>query len=172
MGVKGKAESGEYLTFVLGTEVYAISIKEVREVLDTTKLTRIPRMPEFMKGVINLRGGVVPVFNLHKKFELEEVAETVNTCTIILEIEIDSVEIEIGIVADSVQQVITIDSTDIEPAPSLGSRLKTEFISGMYKLDETFVVILNITKVFSEEEFKSTQSIREEDPVLLESVAV
>ena len=146
------AGEGQFLTFRLGEEVYALEITRVREVLDYTAITRVPRTPEFMKGVINLRGGVVPVIDLRLKFGMSQTVKTVNTCIIILEIPIDEERTLLGALADSVQEVITLDDAQIEPPPRLGSRINTEFLRGMGKQNEDFIMIINIDRVFSVEE--------------------
>ena len=112
------AGEGQFLTFRLGEEVYALEITRVREVLDYTAITRVPRTPEFMKGVINLRGGVVPVIDLRLKFGMSQTVKTVNTCIIIVEITIDEERTLLGALADSVQEVITLDDAQIEPPPA------------------------------------------------------
>ena len=146
------AGEGQFLTFRLGEEVYALEITRVREVLDYTAITRVPRTPEFMKGVINLRGGVVPVIDLRLKFGMSQTVKTVNTCIIIVEITIDEEKTLLGALADSVQEVITLDDAQIEPPPRLGSRINTEFLRGMGKQNEDFIMIINIDRVFSVEE--------------------
>ncbi|MBN2419573.1 MAG: purine-binding chemotaxis protein CheW, partial [Deltaproteobacteria bacterium] len=104
------SESGQYLTFILDQEVYALDITQVREVLDLTEVTKVPRMPEFMRGVINLRGGVVPVVDLRLKFDMRESERTVDTCIIIMELDIDGERTFLGALADSVQEVITLEA--------------------------------------------------------------
>jgi len=149
----------QYLTFVLDSEIYSIEISQVREVLDLEKITKVPRMPEFMRGVINLRGGVVPVVDLREKFEIGICEDTVDTCIIILEIPIDGKTAVIGAIADSVKEVITIEPQEIEPAPKIGTRLETEFITGMSKKDEEFIIILNVSKVFSLHELEKVKDV-------------
>ncbi len=145
--------SKKYLTFKLDKEIYAIEIASVREVLDYIKITKVPQMPDFLCGVINLRGGVVPVLDLRIKFGLTQPEVTPDTCIIIIELDIDEELILIGAVADTVQEVIEFENSQIEPAPKLGTRLNTEFIQGMAKKEEEFIIILDINKVFSVDEF-------------------
>ncbi|MGL1902054.1 MAG: chemotaxis protein CheW [Fibrobacterales bacterium] len=145
--------SKKYLTFQLDKEIYALEITRVREVLDYIKITKVPQMPGFMCGVINLRGGVVPVVDLRTKFGLKQPDVTPDTCIIIIEIVLDNEQTLIGAVADTVQEVIEFENSLIEPAPKLGTRLNTEFILGMAKKDDEFIIILDINKVFSNEEF-------------------
>lgn len=145
-------ETNQYLTFRLDGEIFALDIGKVREVLDFTSVTKVPQTPEFMRGVINLRGSVVPVIDLRLKFGLEATPQTVNTCIIITEIALDGETTVLGALADSVQEVLELEPEQIEPAPRLGTRLRTEFIRGMGKRDEQFLIILDIDQVFSSEE--------------------
>lgn len=142
-------ESAQYLTFVLDAEVFAVDVSRVREILEMPGITRIPQVPAFMRGVINLRGCVVPVIDLRLKFNMQEAAQTVNTCIIVVEVNMEGESIVLGALADSVQEVIEMETSQIEAAPRIGSHLKTEFIRGMGKHDERFVMILDIDKVFS-----------------------
>jgi purine-binding chemotaxis protein CheW len=146
------AEARQYLTFVLDEEMFALEIVKVREVLEFSTVTKVPRTPEFMSGVINLRGSVVPVVDLRLKFGMEKTAKTIDTCIIIVEIDIDEETTILGILADSVQEVIDMDASQIEPPPRIGTRLKTEFIQGMGKRGDEFLILLDIDKVFSAEE--------------------
>lgn len=141
--------SVQYLTFKLDDEVFALDISQVREVLDFTALTRVPRTPDFMRGVINLRGSVVPVVDMRLKFGMSKTEQTVNTCIIIVEINLDGEKLILGALADSVQEVIDLEPDQIEPAPRIGTRLNTEFIKGMGKRDDQFVIILEIDRIFS-----------------------
>ncbi len=150
-------ETNQYLTFKLGEEVFALDIQKVREVLEYTSVTKVPQTPPFMRGVINLRGGVVPVVDMRLKFGLEKAEKTVNTCVIITEIAIDEEVTVLGALVDSVQEVIELDPGRIEPAPRIGTRLRTEFIAGMGKRDGEFIIILDIDKVFSFEEISLAQ---------------
>ena len=141
-----------YLTFMLGDEVFAIDVQNVREVLDFTSITRVPRTPDFMRGVINLRGGVVPVIDMRLKFGMEATDDTVDTCVIVMEISLDGDTTVVGALVDSVKEVFDLDSGQIEPPPRIGTRLKMEFIRGMGKSGEQFIIILDIDKVFSADE--------------------
>jgi purine-binding chemotaxis protein CheW len=145
-------ETNKYLSFLLDKEIYAFGISQVREVLDYTEITKVPKMPVFLKGIINLRGGVVPVVDLRIKFGLPSSEKTVNTCIIIMDIKIDNEKTLIGALADSVQEVMTIEPDQIEPPPKIGTRLDTEFIRGMGKKNDKFVILIDIDKVFSQGE--------------------
>jgi len=151
-------EATQHLTFKLDGEVFALDISKVREVLEYTTVTKVPQTPAFMCGVINLRGGVVPVVDLRLKFGMTEAEKTVNTCIIIVEVELDGEKTVIGALADSVQEVFEFESDQIEPAPKIGTRLKTEFIKGMGKRDDQFIMILDIDKVFSTDELAVVQN--------------
>src|SRR5512143_4065034 len=137
------ATATQYLTFRLAEEVYALDIGKVREVLDFTTATKVPRTPDFMRGVINLRGSVVPVVDLRLKFGMSATEKTVNTCVIITEVTVDNDTTVLGALADSVQEVIDLAPADISPAPKIGTRLRTEFIRGMGKRDDKFIIILD-----------------------------
>jgi purine-binding chemotaxis protein CheW len=156
-------ETRQYLTFTLDSESFALDIVKVREVLDFTKITRVPRTPEFMKGVINLRGSVVPVIDMRLKFGMEAKEETIDTCIVIVEVEIEGDPLIIGAIADSVQEVMELGPQQIEPPPKLGTRLKTDFIQGMGKLNDKFLIILDISKVFSADELNIVSEYNEED---------
>jgi len=147
----------QFLTFTLGKEIFALDIGTVREVLELTSITKIPRTPEFMRGVINLRGSVVPVMDLRLKFGMTQTEDTVNTCIIITEIELEGEITVLGALADSVQEVLDLEPEQIEPAPKVGTKLNTEFIKGMGKHGETFIILLDVDKVFSAEELTSVQ---------------
>ena len=157
MTVTEIGETTQYLTFKLGDEVFALDIAKVREVLDFTAITKVPRTPEFMRGVINLRGSVVPVVDMRLKFGMTKTEQTVNTCIIIAEISLDGDTTVLGALADSVQEVIELGAGQIEPAPRIGTRLRTEFIRGMGKRDDRFVIILDIDRVFSVDELSLVQ---------------
>ncbi len=122
-------------------------------------------MPTFMRGVINLRGSVVPVIDMRIKFGLPTVDDTVDTCIIIVEVKIDNETSVVGALVDSVQEVLDIEGDQIEPPPRMGSRMNSDFLHGMGKHDERFVMILNIDKVFSSDELAMVQPVKEADVV-------
>jgi purine-binding chemotaxis protein CheW len=158
MSVMGITETTQYLTFKLDEEIFALDISKVKEVLDFTEITKIPRTPEFMKGVINLRGRVVPVVDMRLKFGMTEIVRTVNTCIIIVEVNVEGEATLLGALVDSVQEVTDLEPGQIEPAPRIGSRLRTEFIRGMGKRENHFIMILDIDKVFSADELAMVES--------------
>jgi purine-binding chemotaxis protein CheW len=152
MSVPAITETTQYLTFKLDEEVFALDVAKVREILDFTKVTKVPQTPDFMRGVINLRGSVVPVMDLRLKFGMSATEKTVNTCVIVVEMVIEGETMVLGVLADSVQEVIDLEPEQIEPAPRIGTKINTEFILGMGKHNELFMMILDIDKVFSEGE--------------------
>ncbi|MFO7727522.1 MAG: chemotaxis protein CheW [Desulfonatronovibrio sp.] len=149
--------TNQYLTFTLAEELYAIDIANVWEILDYTSITRVPRTPEFLLGIINLRGRAVPVADLRLKFGLKKTERTVDTCIIIAEVQIDGESTIMGALADSVQEVFEIDENNIEPPPKMGTKINTEFIQGMGKQDDKFIIIIDVNKVFSSEELAIVQ---------------
>ena len=150
-------QTTQYLTFTLADEVFAVDVARVREILEMPSITKVPQVPDFMRGVINLRGCVVPVIDLRLKFGMQETAQTVNTCIIVVEVAMDGESIVLGALADSVQEVIEMEPSQIEAAPHIGTHLNTEFIKGMGKHDGHFVMILDIDKVFSGAELAAVQ---------------
>ncbi|MBI5888154.1 MAG: chemotaxis protein CheW [Deltaproteobacteria bacterium] len=160
MGTSAIVNTTQYLTFKLGDEVFALDISQVREVLDFTTVTKVPRTPEFMRGVINLRGSVVPIVDMRLKFGMSKTEKTVNTCMIIVEIVLDGERLIVGALADSVQEVIELDPGQIEPPPRIGTKLNTEFIRGMGKRDENFIIILEVDKIFSTDELQIVHDMK------------
>ena len=157
MGATDSAQTTQYLSFKLGDEVFALDVAKVREILDFTSITKVPQTPEFMRGVINLRGSVVPVVDMRIKFGMPRTERSVNTCIVVVEIALDGEPTVIGLLADSVQEVIELGPGQIEPPPKIGSRLRVEFLKGMGKRDERFLMILDIDKVFSGDELSLVQ---------------
>ncbi len=159
-----KNETFQYLAFVLDAETYSIEVSKVKEVLEYTKLTKVPGMPPYMRGVINLRGSVVPVIDLRLKFGLHMADTTKDTSIIVLEIRMEENTHTVGALVDAVKEVIELKDSDVEPSPRIGTRLKTDFISGMGKQDSGFNIILNIDRIFSTEEMALIAE-KEEVPV-------
>jgi purine-binding chemotaxis protein CheW len=133
----------------------------VREVLDFTTITKVPKMPNFLRGVINLRGSVVPAVDLRVKFGMNA-DKIVNTCVIITEVTVDDEAVILGILADSVQEVVDLEPAQIEPAPKIGTRLKTEFIRGMGKREDKFMILLDIDPMFLTDELGLVQAVKKE----------
>ncbi|MBU1002320.1 MAG: chemotaxis protein CheW [Proteobacteria bacterium] len=145
-------ETNQYLTFSLDNEIFALDITQVREVLELATVTRIPRTPEFMRGVINLRGHAVPVVDMRRKFGMPPVEDTVDTCIVITEVNLGGESAVIGALVDSVREVFEMLPEGIEPAPRMGMSIRTDFIHGMGKQNDNFVIILDINRIFSSEE--------------------
>jgi purine-binding chemotaxis protein CheW len=158
MGTEVLNKIATYLTFNLEEEVYALDVLKVKEVLELTKITKVPKTPRFMRGVINLRGNVVPVVDLKYKFGMGDTEETVRTCIIVMEVAIDNEIKVIGAMADAVKEVINLEPEQIEPSPYLGTKVNIEFINGMGKIGDEFIIILDIDKIFSEDEFQAVSS--------------
>ncbi len=144
--------TGKYLTFALGEEEYGIGILRVKEIIGMMPITAVPRTPEYVKGVINLRGKVIPVIDLRVKFEMESIPYSVRTCIIVVEIDAALGTILIGIVVDSVSEVLNIKEEEIESAPSFGTRIDTDYILGMAKIEGGVKILLNIDQVLSAKE--------------------
>jgi purine-binding chemotaxis protein CheW len=157
MSVSAITETTQYLTFTLDEEIFALDVATVREILDFTTVTKVPQTPEFMRGVINLRGSVVPVMDLRLQFGMSATERTVNTCVIVVEMALADETMVLGLLADSVQEVIDLEPGQIEPPPRMGTKLNTEFIVGMGKHNDQFLMILDITKVFAEGEMTAVQ---------------
>lgn len=136
---------GKYLTFELASEEYGLEILKVREIIGLMAITSVPRTPPDFKGVINLRGKVIPVIDLRLKFEIEETEVTEETCVIVVDVN----SLEMGIIVDKVSEVLDIPSEDIEDPPSFGSSVKTDFILGMGKTEQRVIILLDITKAIS-----------------------
>jgi len=149
MAEKSAIETSQHLTFTLGKEVFALDIASVREVLELTSITKIPRTPDFMRGVINLRGHAVPVMDLRLKFGMPKAAATVDTCIIIVEVDFEGDRIIMGGMVDSVREVFEIASDRIEAAPRMGTSISTDYIKGIGKQDDVFIIILDIARIFS-----------------------
>ncbi len=152
MEAENKNQIKSYLTFKLGNEEFAAHVSKVLNILEMTPITKVPKAPDYMKGVINLRGAVLPVIDARIKFGMPETEYTNNTCIIVLDIDVDGESVHVGAIVDSVQAVLEIDNNQIMPLPSLGSRYKSEFIIGMAKVEDRFIIILNMDAVFSVDE--------------------
>jgi len=151
-----------YLSFKLGEEEFAAHVGKVLNILEMTKITEVPKAPVYMKGVINLRGTVLPVIDTRIKFGMLPTIYTANTCIIVLDIELDGESIHVGALVDSVQAVLELDNNQIMPAPSIGSKYKSEFIEGVANIDDKFIMILNMDAVFSNDEISNLKDKTEE----------
>lgn len=167
MSVPSITETKQYLTFHLDAEDFAVDVSNVKEILEYTSITKVPKTPEYMRGVINLRGSVVPVLDMRLKFGLTETKETVDTCIVVLEVALDGEKATMGALVDSVQEVFELDPQDIEPPPRIGTHLRTDFIKGIGKRDDRFIIILDIDKVFSSEEIATAQELEHTGEAIL-----
>jgi purine-binding chemotaxis protein CheW len=149
----------QYLTFMLNCEIFAIGILRIKEIIEYGNLTEVPRMPSFIRGVINLRGAVVPVIDLGSRFGKQASAVSRRTCIVIIEVEHDGAQQVVGVMVDAVNEVLDIPTTEIEPAPSFGAKIRADFIRGMGKVDGKFVIILNVDHVLSLDEMSSLAGV-------------
>ena len=159
-------ETSQYMTFKLGNELFAISVDQVREVLEISQITHVPTAPAYMRGVVNVRGQATPVVDLRLKFGLPQVADTVHTRIIVMELELDGEAVVLGGVADSVHEVIEIEPGNINPPPRIAMRWRTDFIQGMGRRGDDFIIILDVNAVFSSEDVAMVEaSTREAETV-------
>ena len=142
----------QYLTFMLGREVFAINILSIKEIIEYGQLTEVPKMPGFIRGVINLRGAVVPVIDLASRFDKGATQITRKTCVVIVELAVDDEVLTVGVMVDAENAVLDIESDQIAPPPSFGTHIRNDFIAGMGKVDERFIIILDINKVLAVQE--------------------
>ena len=165
MSVAEMTDTTQFLTFGLGDDIFALDVIKAKEVLDFSEVTQVPQTPDYMLGVINLRGSVVPVIDMRRKFNMEVADRTRNSCIVVVEVDVDGEPVTVGALADSVREVIDLDSSQIEPPPRIGTKLNTEFIKGMGNLEDRFVIILDIDKVFSIDDLVMAKTLTEEDQV-------
>ncbi len=149
----------QYLTFMLNSEIFAIGILRIKEIIEYGNLTEVPRMPGFIRGVINLRGAVVPVIDLGSRFGKQASTVSRRTCIVIIEVQHDDAQQVVGVMVDAVNEVLDIPATEIEPAPSFGAKIRADFIRGMGKVDGKFVIILNVDHVLSLDEMSSLAGV-------------
>ena len=153
------ARPGKYLSFVLGGEEYGVEILKVQEINGLTETTRVPRTPDIVRGVINLRGKVIPVIDLRAKFRMEAVPDTEKTCNIVVQLERDGELVTMGVIVDDVSEVLNITEDQIAPPPSFGRGVDTDFIIGMGKFEKSVVILLDIEKVLSGREWESVTQV-------------
>ena len=153
------ALAGKYLTFKLDVEEFGLEILKVQEIIKMMDITRVPRTPEFVRGVINLRGKVIPVIDLRLKFGMESLANTDKTCIIVVQVARRESTLTMGIIVDEVSEVLDITNEEIEPAPSFGTSLDTQFILGMAKTKGSVKILLDINKVLASDEIASLSTM-------------
>jgi purine-binding chemotaxis protein CheW len=152
-------ELQQYLTFMLGGETFAIGILSIKEIIEYGQLTEVPRMPEFIRGVINLRGAVVPVIDLGARFGKPPANISRRTCVVIIEVQFEGEQHVVGVMVDAVNEVLDIPAEQVEPAPSFGANIRADFIQGMGKVEGKFVIILNVNHVLSLDEMSTLAGV-------------
>ncbi|MDC7221722.1 MAG: chemotaxis protein CheW [Spirochaetales bacterium] len=151
----------QYLTFTVSDEVYALNVLNVREVLEFSQISKVPRMPDFMRGIINLRGSIVPVIDLKLKFDQGATEKTIDTSVIVCEMVMEEETVIMGLLTDSVKEVIDLDANEIEPTPYVGAKIDTAFIQGMGKKDDEFLIVLNMEKILTANELSMVSAAEE-----------
>jgi purine-binding chemotaxis protein CheW len=146
------AQPGKYLTFLIGKEEYGIQISKAREIIKMMDFTSIPNTQRFVKGVINLRGKIVPIIDLRLKLGLESITYTERTCIIIVDLLMNQIKRQFGVVVDTVSEVVNLQKSELEPPPQYGTLLDTGYLTGMGKVKEKVILLLDIEKVFHDEE--------------------
>lgn len=162
MSEETKQKINSYLSFKLGEEVFAAHASKVLNILELSPITVVPKAPEYMKGVINLRGTVLPVIDTRIKFGMTPIEHTNNTCIIVLDIIVEGESVQVGALVDSVQAVLEIEDNEIMPAPSIGSKYRSEFIEGIANIEEIFIMILDMDAIFSSDDLSSIMEKTEE----------
>lgn len=142
--------AGKYLTFMVSKERYGIEILKVQEIIKVAQITSVPKCPDFVKGVINLRGKIIPVFDLRTKFHIDSIPYDEHTCIIVINITNESQKLSIGVIVDTVLEVISFSQSEIEPAPNYGTHIDANFITGLGKKDEFLNILIDIEKVIEE----------------------
>lgn len=150
-----------FLSFKLGDENFAIHVMKIMEILEVPKITKVPHAPNFLKGVINLRGAVLPVIDGRIKFGMTPIEFTINTCILVLKIAVNDENVMVGALVDSVSEVFEIEESKIQPSPSIGTKYRADFIQGMIKENDRFMMLLNIDNVFSSSELESITESKE-----------
>lgn len=159
-------ETSQYITFRLGNELFAINVTQVREVLEVSTITRVPTAPEYMRGVVNVRGKAIPVVDLRLRFGLPAAVETVSTRVIVMELQLDGETTVLGGIADSVHEVIELEPSTINPPPRIAMRWRTEFIQGMARRGDDFIIILDVNAVFASDDLALIRNASSIEPEL------
>lgn len=155
----GEDSCNKYLSFVLGKEEYSFEILKVREIIGLIDITPLPQTPDYIKGVINLRGKIIPVVDLRTRFNLEQVEYDESTCIIVVEVDgTDGEQLHMGVIVDTVSEVISMNEDEVEPAPKFASSVKTEYILGLGKAKDKTIILLDINKVLSAEEIADAKT--------------
>lgn len=157
--ISSKGKVYTFLTFRLNNEVFAANVEQALTILELKPITKVPNSPKYMRGVINLRGNVLPVIDMRAKFGMPPTEFTQETCIIVLNVKIDDEPLQIGILVDAVSEVLEIHEKDIEPSPTIGTKYKVEFILGMYRLESGFIMLLDIDLIFNTDELLVAKEI-------------
>ncbi len=158
---KNMEKTGSYLSFKLSDEFFAIQVMRIIEILEVPKITKVPQSPDFLVGVINLRGAVLPVIDSRLKFGMSKTDYTINTCILVLKIEVDEEEVFVGALVDSVSEVFDIELSKIKASPTLATKYRADYIEGMIQIEDGFMMVLNIDKVFSSMDLESIAVAKE-----------
>lgn len=161
-------EQKSYLSFKLDDELFAANVENIFEILEVPAITKVPRSPEYLKGVINLRGNVLPIIDSRIKFQMSPTELAQDTCIIVIEIQVEGEQVMIGAMVDSVLEVLEIFPSQIKPSPSIGSTYDPEFIEGIVQMDDNFIMLLDIGKVFSIEEISELSELSDNQTVIEE----
>jgi len=165
MNIISESEINAYLSFKLGNEVFAVHTENVLHILEMCKVTKVPGTPQYLMGVINLRGSVLPIVDLRIKLGMQQAEKTINTCIIAIEITINKMQVIMGIIVDSVQAVVEFEKTDLLPPPSLGSNYHSEFIVGVTNINDNFIMVLDMDAIFSADQIFVLKDKVEENTV-------
>jgi purine-binding chemotaxis protein CheW len=158
MKMNKKDTTNSFLTFRLEEELYAVHVGKVLNILEMVRITKVPQAPPYMKGVINLRGKVLPIIDLRSKFNMPQVVNTSSTCMIVMDIEIENRNLQLGSIVDSVQEVLEVDANLILEPPNIGAKFKSDFIYGMINKQDQFIMLLDMDKLFSEDDIISLET--------------
>lgn len=153
--------TSQFLTFRLSEELYALDVGKVREVLEVIPVTTVPKTPAHMKGVINVRGSVVPVLDMRLRLGMPPADATVDTCIIVTEIALQGASLVMGLLADAVSEVIDLESSQIEPPPRFGTRVRSDLIKGIGKRNDVFIIILDIDRILADDEVEEVKAAAE-----------
>lgn len=151
-GTSIRAEAGKYLTFQLAQEYYGLGILRVQEIIGIMPVTKVPRSPDFVRGVINLRGRIIPVMDLRRKFDEESQEDTDRTCIIVVQVQDGDARLTVGLLVDEVAEVVNVHDEQIEPPPSFGTRVDADFILGIGKVGDKVVILLDVDRVLTDRE--------------------
>ena len=156
-------ETKSFLSFILAEEHFTIPVMKIMEILEVPKITKVPQSPNFLVGVINLRGAVLPVIDTRIKFGMSHIEYTINTCVLVLNIEVNDENLIVGALVDSVSEVFELHDSKIKPTPTIASRYRADYIQGMIQENDHFMMVLNIDKVFSSNDLESISESKELD---------